>query len=154
MYNTLCALTNDIRQTRNITYASVHDSYWTHAATVDQMNEIIRDTFIALHESDVLAKLDREVLTPSHILTSHPCSLQTRSSVNDIATTRYRFLLSVVRNPWLNSSVSNYSSTRLFRPQTVNRTWARRHLSWFANDASVRRRHSKSMGRRARSWME
>lgn len=43
-----------------ITFASVHDSYWTHAGTITQMNEIIRDTFIALHESDVLQRLRQE----------------------------------------------------------------------------------------------
>ena len=28
---------------RNITFAAVHDSYWTHAGTIDRMNEILRD---------------------------------------------------------------------------------------------------------------
>jgi len=45
----------------NITFASVHDSYWTHASNIGKMSEIIRDTFIALHSSDVLAKLDEEI---------------------------------------------------------------------------------------------
>ncbi|EKM52814.1 uncharacterized protein PHACADRAFT_261459 [Phanerochaete carnosa HHB-10118-sp] len=45
---------------RDITFASVHDSYWTHACSVDEMSEIIRETFIALHSSDVMAKLDEE----------------------------------------------------------------------------------------------
>jgi DNA-directed RNA polymerase len=39
----------------------VHDSYWTHASSIDKMSEIIRDTFIALHSSDVLGKLQTEV---------------------------------------------------------------------------------------------
>jgi hypothetical protein len=34
------------------------------------MSEIIRDTFIALHSSDVLSKLDEEVIFLVHI-TSH-----------------------------------------------------------------------------------
>jgi DNA-directed RNA polymerase len=46
-----------------VTFASVHDSYWTHACSIDKMSEIIRDTFIALHSSDVLAKLDLEVIS-------------------------------------------------------------------------------------------
>ncbi|KDQ17027.1 hypothetical protein BOTBODRAFT_129343 [Botryobasidium botryosum FD-172 SS1] len=41
----------------DLTFASVHDSYWTHASTVDQMSAIIRDTFIQLHSSDILGKL-------------------------------------------------------------------------------------------------
>lgn len=38
----------------------MHDSYWTHASTVDDMSAIIRDTFIALHSSDILLKLRKE----------------------------------------------------------------------------------------------
>ncbi|KAJ3514954.1 hypothetical protein NLJ89_g2072 [Agrocybe chaxingu] len=45
---------------QNLTFASVHDSYWTHACDVDQMSSIIRDTFIALHSSDILRKLEQE----------------------------------------------------------------------------------------------
>jgi len=48
-------------QTQNLTFASVHDSYWTHAASIDKMSEIIRDTFIALHSSDILTRLQNEV---------------------------------------------------------------------------------------------
>ncbi|TDL27019.1 DNA/RNA polymerase [Rickenella mellea] len=44
----------------NLTFASVHDSYWTHASTIDKMSEIIRETFIALHSSEVLSKLHDE----------------------------------------------------------------------------------------------
>ncbi|KAJ6542761.1 hypothetical protein B0H19DRAFT_957630 [Mycena capillaripes] len=47
---------------QGLTFASVHDSYWTHACSIDHMSEIIRDTFIALHSSDVLEKLHTEFL--------------------------------------------------------------------------------------------
>lgn len=50
----------------------MHDSYWTHASSVDEMSTIIRDTFIALHSSDVLTKLHQEVSTPINTLTSLP----------------------------------------------------------------------------------
>ncbi|KAF9472674.1 DNA/RNA polymerase [Pholiota conissans] len=45
---------------RNLFFASVHDSYWTHACDVDKMSEVIRDTFIALHSSDILGRLEAE----------------------------------------------------------------------------------------------
>lgn len=51
-------------QTQGLTFAAVHDSYWTHACSIDKMSEIIRDTFIALHSSDVLVKLHAEVCYP------------------------------------------------------------------------------------------
>ncbi|KAJ7468690.1 DNA/RNA polymerase [Mycena latifolia] len=47
---------------QGLTFASVHDSYWTHACSIDKMSEIIRETFIALHSSDVLGKLHEEFL--------------------------------------------------------------------------------------------
>ncbi|KAI0753612.1 DNA/RNA polymerase [Fomes fomentarius] len=42
---------------QGLTFASVHDSYWTHPSDIDQMSSIIRETFIALHSSNVLKAL-------------------------------------------------------------------------------------------------
>lgn len=53
-------------QSQELTFAAVHDSYWTHACNIDKMSGIIRDTFIALHSSDVLVKLEEEVCAGSH----------------------------------------------------------------------------------------
>lgn len=41
-------------------FASVHDSYWTHACDIDQMNVILRDEFIKLHEVDLIQRLKEE----------------------------------------------------------------------------------------------
>ena len=64
----------------------MHDSYWTHAATIDTMNGIIRDTFIALHEANVLGRLEQEVMLSGHyvlsILKLTPC-LQFRTRYKD-----------------------------------------------------------------------
>lgn len=46
---------------QGLTFASVHDSYWTHPSDIDQMSSIIRETFIALHSSNVLKALLDEV---------------------------------------------------------------------------------------------
>ncbi|CAO1616183.1 unnamed protein product [Parajaminaea phylloscopi] len=45
-----------------LTFASVHDSYWTHACDVETMSELIRDTFIRLHSQDILPRLREEFL--------------------------------------------------------------------------------------------
>jgi len=37
-----------------LTFAAVHDSFWTHACDVDTMNTILRDEFIRLHETPLL----------------------------------------------------------------------------------------------------
>lgn len=43
-----------------LVFASVHDSYWTHAATVDAMNTVIRDQFVALHSQPIMENLRTE----------------------------------------------------------------------------------------------
>ncbi|KAM9986473.1 hypothetical protein ACTFIY_010882 [Dictyostelium cf. discoideum] len=42
---------------QGITYSSVHDSYWTHASTVDKMNDILRNEFVELHKQPILERL-------------------------------------------------------------------------------------------------
>lgn len=41
-------------------FASVHDSYWTHACDVDTMNKIIREQFVYLHKDNLIVKLRDE----------------------------------------------------------------------------------------------
>lgn len=43
-----------------LAFASVHDSYWTHACDIDRMSEILRDCFIRLHSQDLLGDLRRD----------------------------------------------------------------------------------------------
>ncbi|GAA5874345.1 hypothetical protein JCM1840_001354 [Sporobolomyces johnsonii] len=45
-----------------IAFASVHDSYWTHACDVDEMSVILRESFIELHSQDILGKLRQEFI--------------------------------------------------------------------------------------------
>ncbi|CAI4061921.1 hypothetical protein SUVZ_06G0150 [Saccharomyces uvarum] len=45
---------------RGLDFASVHDSYWTHASDVDTMNVVLRDQFIKLHEVDLVMRLKEE----------------------------------------------------------------------------------------------
>lgn len=46
-----------------ISFASVHDSYWTHAGDVDRMNKIVREAFIELHGMDLVGRLSDEFKT-------------------------------------------------------------------------------------------
>ncbi|KAI9827259.1 MAG: DNA-directed RNA polymerase [Thelocarpon impressellum] len=43
-----------------LTFAAVHDSFWTHAADVNTMNRILRDAFIRMHQEDIVARLAAE----------------------------------------------------------------------------------------------
>nr|CAN71736.1 hypothetical protein VITISV_011556 [Vitis vinifera] len=40
-----------------LNFAGVHDSYWTHACDVDEMNRILREKFVQLYETPILENL-------------------------------------------------------------------------------------------------
>ncbi|KAL7091185.1 hypothetical protein ACP275_12G090000 [Erythranthe tilingii] len=40
-----------------LSFAGVHDSYWTHACDVDKMNQILREKFVELYEAPILENL-------------------------------------------------------------------------------------------------
>lgn len=43
-----------------LTFAAVHDSFWTHAADVNIMNGVIRDSFIRMHSENIIERLSAE----------------------------------------------------------------------------------------------
>ncbi|XP_053155711.1 DNA-directed RNA polymerase, mitochondrial [Hemicordylus capensis] len=47
---------------RGLTFVSVHDCYWTHALTVDIMNQVCREQFVELHSQPILEDLSRFML--------------------------------------------------------------------------------------------
>ncbi|TVY81354.1 DNA-directed RNA polymerase [Lachnellula suecica] len=46
-----------------LSFAAVHDSFWTHACDIDKMNGVLRDAFIKIHEEDVIGRLHAEFTT-------------------------------------------------------------------------------------------
>ncbi|RID55217.1 hypothetical protein BRARA_G02493 [Brassica rapa] len=40
-----------------LSFAGVHDSFWTHASDVDVMNRILREKFVELYDKPVLENL-------------------------------------------------------------------------------------------------
>ena len=51
---------------KGVTFGSVHDSFWTHAATVPDLNASLRDAFVKLHsdEPNLLERLRNQVASP------------------------------------------------------------------------------------------
>ncbi|ORX90407.1 DNA/RNA polymerase [Basidiobolus meristosporus CBS 931.73] len=45
-----------------LSFASVHDSYWTHACDVDTMNRVLREQFIELHQRPIMEELRNEFI--------------------------------------------------------------------------------------------
>uniref|UniRef100_A0A8R1DXD5 DNA-directed RNA polymerase n=1 Tax=Caenorhabditis japonica TaxID=281687 RepID=A0A8R1DXD5_CAEJA len=64
---------------RGITFAAVHDCFWTHANSVDQMNEICRQQFVSLHSQPIVEQCSdwfkNTYLTPTvkQILPTEEC---------------------------------------------------------------------------------
>ena len=59
-----------------LTFASVHDSFWTHPCDVDVMNVVLREAFIRMHQEDLIAKLRDEFLERykgHHYLVGNTC---------------------------------------------------------------------------------
>lgn len=48
---------------QGLTFASIHDSFWTHACDVDEMGVILRDAFVAMHKDNVVGRLREEFQT-------------------------------------------------------------------------------------------
>ncbi|KAF2672416.1 DNA/RNA polymerase [Microthyrium microscopicum] len=46
-----------------LSFASVHDSFWTHAADVPTMSRALRDAFVEIHGEDVIGRLAEEFKT-------------------------------------------------------------------------------------------
>ena len=45
---------------RGLSFAAVHDSFWTHAADLDTMNGVLRNAFISMHSEDIIGRLAAE----------------------------------------------------------------------------------------------
>ncbi|KAL9106940.1 MAG: hypothetical protein Q9227_008063, partial [Pyrenula ochraceoflavens] len=43
-----------------LTFTAVHDSFWTHAADVDRMSELLRDEFVRMHSENIIGRLAAE----------------------------------------------------------------------------------------------
>jgi DNA-directed RNA polymerase len=75
-----------------IAYASVHDSYWTHAASVDKMNKILREQFIKLHKQPIMERLlDEWHNYYTDITDFPPLPKRGELDLDQVATSRYFF---------------------------------------------------------------
>ncbi|RKO96730.1 bacteriophage type DNA-directed RNA polymerase, partial [Caulochytrium protostelioides] len=44
-------------QRHGIAFASVHDSFWTHACDVETLSYVLRDAFVTLHRENIMTRL-------------------------------------------------------------------------------------------------
>ena len=75
----------------NVTFAAVHDSFWTHAGTTERMSQILREEFVRLYSHDLLADLKRE-LQQKHPLVKFPdVPRKGTLDINDVRKAKYFF---------------------------------------------------------------
>ncbi|KAI9713575.1 MAG: DNA-directed RNA polymerase [Bogoriella megaspora] len=43
-----------------LSFAAVHDSFWTHAGDIPTMNQVLRDAFVRMHSEDIIGRLSAE----------------------------------------------------------------------------------------------
>ena len=72
-------------------FAGVHDSFWTHAGTVDTMNTILREKFIEMHSQPLLENLLEELQTEHPDLTFPPLPIRGNLDLGAIRKATYFF---------------------------------------------------------------
>lgn len=75
----------------NLTFAAVHDSYWTYASDVPIMNEALRHSFVELYEQPVLESVYESCKKRYPTLDFPPIPQRGELNINDVLNSRYFF---------------------------------------------------------------
>lgn len=84
-------MTAALARERGINFAAVHDSFWTNAASVDEMNSTLRQTFVTLHERELLAELREHFLLTYPGLKLPPIPQRGVLELRDVIKSQYFF---------------------------------------------------------------
>ncbi len=74
-----------------LTFSAVHDSYWTHAGTVDEMNVALRRAFVDLHEQPLLDDLRNSLCLQYPELELAPVPQLGSLDINAVLDSKYFF---------------------------------------------------------------
>ncbi|KAM1954398.1 hypothetical protein ACFX1T_023745 [Malus domestica] len=74
-----------------LNFAGVHDSYWTHACDVDEMNRILREKFVELYETPILENLLESFQQSFPTLTFPPLPERGDFDLRDVLESPYFF---------------------------------------------------------------
>lgn len=74
-----------------LTFAAVHDSFWTHASDVDELNRHLRDSFVELYEFPVLEDLLDSLQVRYPHLTFPPVPSRGNLSLRSVRDSTYFF---------------------------------------------------------------
>lgn len=71
--------------------AGVHDSFWTHAGTVNEMHYILRDKFVVLHSQKLLNDLLHELKRDHPDIIFPPIPKRGKFNLGKIRASKYFF---------------------------------------------------------------
>ncbi|XP_058115108.1 DNA-directed RNA polymerase 2, chloroplastic/mitochondrial-like isoform X2 [Magnolia sinica] len=74
-----------------LSFAGVHDSYWTHACDVDELNRILREKFVELYETPILENLLESFKQSFPSLSFPPLPERGDFDLKDVLDARYFF---------------------------------------------------------------
>ncbi|XP_058187793.1 DNA-directed RNA polymerase 2, chloroplastic/mitochondrial-like isoform X1 [Rhododendron vialii] len=74
-----------------LNFAGVHDSYWTHACDVEEMNRILREKFVELYETPILENLLESFQTSFPTLSFPPLPERGDFDMRDVIESPYFF---------------------------------------------------------------
>ena len=76
---------------RDIAFAAVHDAYWSHAETMDPLNQILREKFVEIHKGGLLGKLWDEWSTNYPNISLPPPPQPGNLVLDDVLSSKYFF---------------------------------------------------------------
>ncbi|MCO5547470.1 hypothetical protein L7F22_000920 [Adiantum nelumboides] len=74
-----------------LTFAGVHDSYWTHAGDVDKMNVILREKFVELYSQPILEDLLKSFKESFPNIEFPPVPARGKFDLNEVLQSPYFF---------------------------------------------------------------
>jgi len=74
-----------------IAFAGVHDSFWTHAGTVKQLNELLREAFVELHSRPLLEDLLAQLRAAHPDITFPPLPARGKLELEKVRDSTYFF---------------------------------------------------------------
>lgn len=76
---------------KGIDFASVHDSYWTHAGTLEVMNASLREQFIELYSQPILEELRESLVMRFPNVTFPPVPKRGNLDLQSVRDSKYFF---------------------------------------------------------------
>jgi hypothetical protein len=76
---------------RGIVFSAVHDSFWSHAGSVDEMNTILREQFVELYNQPILENLRNDLKLRNPLANIDPVPARGTLDIEEVKKSQYFF---------------------------------------------------------------